>query len=111
MIKKRERALYKAAEETFGASLQLTVANEELAELQQQICKVMRGIAGGAHLTEEIADVLIIAEELVVMMDISERDLLRVKTRKQHRLIKTIAAAKGLSEEETVEWIKAVGNI
>ena len=110
MIKSRERDLYKAAELTFGRTLQMVVAIEELSELQQQICKIIRGLADSAHLAEEIADVFVTTEELVVMMNISERDLLRVKTRKQHRLIKRIAQAKGMSEEETVEWIKAVGN-
>lgn len=111
MIKPRDRALYMAAELTFGRDVQLVVANEELAEAQQQICKVMRGKMDINSLAEELADAVIVIEEVMVMLNISERDLLKVKTRKQHRLIKTIAEAQKTNADEVMAWINALKNI
>lgn len=111
MIKRRARAIYNAAMLTFGADMQLTVANEELAELQQQICKMKRGKLDKRHLTEEIADALNVIEQVIIMAEISEDEIRGYKNRKLHRLIKTIAEEKNSTEEETVEWIRGLETI
>lgn len=58
------KEVYKRAIETFGADIQLAVALEELSELQKEICKCMRGNINLEHMAEEIADVLIMVEQL-----------------------------------------------
>ena len=58
------KEVYKRAIETFGADKQMVVALEELSELQKEICKCMRGNINMEHMAEEIADVLIMVEQL-----------------------------------------------
>lgn len=58
------KEVYKRAVETFGADMQMVVAMEELSELQKEICKCMRGNINLEHMAEEIADVLIMVEQL-----------------------------------------------
>ena len=58
------KEVYKRAIETFGADMQLVIALEELRELQKEICKCMRGNINLEHMAEEIADVMIMVEQL-----------------------------------------------
>ncbi len=68
-------AIYKAAIHRWGRRLQLDVAIEEMAELTKAICKVKR--KAGMHtieaVTEEIADVEIMLEQLKIMFDCHDR--------------------------------------
>lgn len=47
--------IYTAALEKYGGENQRIVALEELAELQQALCKDLRGNHNAAHIAEEIA--------------------------------------------------------
>ena len=58
------KEVYKRAIDTYGADMQMVVALEELSELQKEICKCMRGNINLEHMAEEIADVLIMVEQL-----------------------------------------------
>lgn len=58
------QAVYAEAEAKFGRSMQCTVAVEELSEAQKEICKLLRGEPDLLHLAEEIADVLIMMEQM-----------------------------------------------
>lgn len=77
--------LTKAAVKHFGADSQLNIAIEELAELQQAICKVRRG-AGIENLIEEIADVEIMLTTLNYIFKINPDDILKVQGEKLNRL-------------------------
>lgn len=110
MIRDKEKALYKAALITFGDKNQLTVATEELSELQQQICKVVRGAMDRKHLIEEMADVCICIEQVMQILNISRSDLQVAKNRKQKRLVKIIAEAQSIGVEEAMEWINFIGS-
>lgn len=105
-MKRWEKALYKGALITFGEYLQLTVATEELAELQQQICKVQRGELDKKHLAEELADALIGIEQVVLITGVTYEEIRRAKNRKQQRLIQRIAQAQGLGIDKVTDWLK-----
>ena len=52
---------------TFGERAQMVVALEELAELQKEITKQLRGEGNLDHLSEEMADVQIMLDQLEIM--------------------------------------------
>lgn len=76
----------------FGEYSQIVVAIEELAELQQQLTKVLRGKTDYEHITEEMADVQIILAELEVIFrqHISPNDVKEVIKYKLDRISKRI---------------------
>ena len=80
--KKDRRMLYDKAFKVNGVELQLTVAIEELAELQQALCKYKRGEEHNVE--EEIADVKIIIEQLEMIFD--KNVIERWKNKKVDRL-------------------------
>lgn len=63
-------AVYNDALATFGTETQLTVALEEMSELQKEICKALRGFTHPAELAEELADVTIMLEQLRLIFSI-----------------------------------------
>ena len=65
-----------------GVEMQLTVAIEELAELQQALCKYKRGEEHNVE--EEIADVKIMIEQLEMLFN--KKDIERWKNKKVARL-------------------------
>ncbi|OHW63104.1 hypothetical protein EUAN_08880 [Andreesenia angusta] len=56
--------VYKLAMEKYGESHQMTVAVEELSELQKEVCKYQRGENSKQEMAEEIADVEIMLEQM-----------------------------------------------
>lgn len=69
------KTFYKRLIEKYGEK-QLVVAIEELSELQKEICKYIRdGKIEKKHIIEEIADVLIMIDQLIVYFDISNSDV------------------------------------
>ena len=72
----------------------LVVAMEELAELQQQISKCLRGKADHQHLVEEIADALIVIDKVMLIEDVTESelsDMLEQKKLKHRRYLETLS--------------------
>lgn len=78
--------LYQEAIVTYGAEKQQIVAVEELSELQKEICKALRGNDNIDSLTEEIADVEIMIDQIKLMYHITEMDVERWKRYKLSRL-------------------------
>lgn len=60
----QERIVFERALATYGPDAQLTVALEEMAELQKELCKYRRGRANYDHIAEEIADVGIMLDQM-----------------------------------------------
>ena len=56
---------------TYGEDAQLWMVIEEMNELSKEICKYKRGKGKEANMTDEIADVLIMIEQLVIICGIS----------------------------------------
>lgn len=67
------RRVYTKALIAYGDRMQMTVAVEELAECQKEICKILRGGENFPHLAEEIADATIMLEQLRIMFNINEQ--------------------------------------
>ena len=54
---------------TYGAEAQILMVMEEMAELQKELCKNIRGKANVANIAEEIADVQIMLEQMMLLHD------------------------------------------
>ena len=58
------KELYGKALATYGLEKQLIVAVEEMAELQKELTKILRGTGDIDHLVEEVADCEIMLEQI-----------------------------------------------
>lgn len=83
--------IYKRAIETYGEGAQICIVFEEMAELQKELCKYLRGKEPKEQLiriAEEIADVEIMLEQMKILFDLhkavdshKEYKVLRLKQR------------------------------
>ena len=83
----------KRAIKHYGPRNQMMIACEESAELIQAISKCIRykvDIEAKQHLTEEIADVLIMIDQLKIIMDIKDYEIDCYRSYKLNRLNKRI---------------------
>ncbi|ABR48748.1 conserved hypothetical protein [Alkaliphilus metalliredigens QYMF] len=62
--------VYKKALVTWGQEAQITMVFEEMAELQKELCKVLRGEKVTGNIAEEIADVEIMLEQMKLLFEI-----------------------------------------
>lgn len=63
------REILENALTTFGAEAQILMVMEEMAELQKELCKNLRGKANVANIAEEIADVQIMLDQMTLLYD------------------------------------------
>lgn len=77
---------YKKAIKTYGEKAQKLMAIEEMSELTKEICKDFRGQLDREHLIEEIADVTITIYQLLMMYEISDKEIQQMCERKMERL-------------------------
>ncbi len=61
--------LYRLAISTYGVEAQTLMVMEEMAELQKELCKHARGKDNQFAISEEIADVLIMLDQMMVLHD------------------------------------------
>jgi NTP pyrophosphatase (non-canonical NTP hydrolase) len=80
------RKLLGRAIATYGKDMQLTVAVEELSELQKEICKHKRGEDNLQNIIEEIADCYIMLEQLSIIFGIDDKDMFHMIRNKADRL-------------------------
>lgn len=75
---------YKKLIDKFGIEKQLLVAIEELSELQKVLCKHLRGKGDILAITEEMADVYIMLEQLEFIFSNSRQleDMKEMKIRR-----------------------------
>lgn len=85
------QAVYAVAEAEYGRPMQCTVAVEELSEAQKEICKILRGKPDLQHLAEEIADVLIMMEQMMLFFGL-QWDVEKFRDQKIRRLVRDIGA-------------------
>ena len=73
MLLKRfdETSILRAAVEYYGADAQQKMLLEEMSELQKEICKHWRGQDNVQKIAEEIADVLIVIDQMLIIFDCS----------------------------------------
>lgn len=89
-----ERVIMAAAIERYGEGVQMVKCCEELAELQQAICKLFdksTGVQDIEAVVEEIADVEIMIEQLRVILRVDPELEQRWRDRKLNRLRRQLA--------------------
>lgn len=85
-------SVLKRAVDTYGKKMQMVVSIEEMAELQKELSKAIRGKGNVLALAEEIADVKIMLEQLPYIlvggedMDNFEETVLMYREQKIRRL-------------------------
>lgn len=70
-----ERSIFCAALSCYGAQAQITMVFEEMAELQDVLCKFLRGRIDGdtlANIAEEIADVGIMLDQMAIEFKVED---------------------------------------
>lgn len=80
---------------TYGKEAQTIVAIEELAELQKELTKALRGKLNKEHLTEELADVSLMMTQVLDMYGIDYEDVIKAKDIKIARLEYRLDKEKG----------------
>lgn len=83
-MKKRE--LLKHVITTQGTYLQTMVAIEEMSELTKELSKAIRGFDNHNEIVEELADVMIMLEQLTIMYQVNELELNEMMMVKLNRL-------------------------
>lgn len=68
----RENEILLSALTKWGAGMQTVMVFEEMAELQKELCKNLRGKDNHGHIAEEIADVRIMLDQMVILHDCAE---------------------------------------
>lgn len=92
----------------YGKSIQLTVAMEECSELIQAVSKEIRGKHDKAHLSEEIADVLISIEIIKQACGVTESEVNEWIDYKQERIKRRIVATKAEAADTQADINKAI---
>lgn len=77
---------YKQAIDTYGVRAQKLMAIEEMSELTKEICKDFRGKLNREHLIEEMADVLIMLDQMLLLYKISGEEVGLMRIKKVERL-------------------------
>lgn len=77
---------YKQAISAYGEKAQKLMAIEEMSELTKEICKDFRGKLNREHLVEEIADVLIMLDQMLLLYKISGEEVGLMRIKKVERL-------------------------
>jgi len=80
-----EKEICKQALDIYGKEAQICMVFEEMAELQKELCKYLRGSEIVGNITEEIADVEIMLEQMRLLFDI-EKEVEEMKEYKLKRL-------------------------
>jgi len=88
-----QEKIFRAALDKWGAEAQTLMTFEEIAELQDALCKTARGRDNPYHIAEEIADVQIMLGQMAVLFGIES-------TVEEYREQKLARLAKRLGMEE-----------
>ena len=64
-----EKKILGTALSFYGCEIQQVIAIEELSELQKELCKSLRSGADRPHISEEIADVQIMLEQMMLLYE------------------------------------------
>lgn len=94
-----QNELFKKAIDTNGETMQMIVAIEEMAELTKELSKHVRGENNKEAIIEELADVHIMLEQIMIMLDINLAELAEMINKKAFKLENHL---KGVNEVESV---------
>ena len=70
--KTRENEIFLSALTKWGAGMQTVMVFEEMAELQKELCKSLRGKDNRGYIAEEIADVRIMLDQMEILHHCAE---------------------------------------
>lgn len=84
------KEVYRTAIGKWGKEMQLTVAVEEMSELTKEICKHYRGELNRDAISEEMADVYIMLEQMMMIFG-NEEDVARWMDTKVDRLRRAVS--------------------
>lgn len=84
-----DREICQAAMKKFGPQAQTVMVFEEMSELQKELCKSLRGEDRHKEIAEEIADVLVVLEQMIILHD-CEQAVIEIKEEKLERLRRRI---------------------
>lgn len=87
----------KAALNLYGPEAQTLMVFEEMSELQKELCKHARGKDNREEIAEEIADVLIMLDQMMILYD-CESLVARFRELKIERLEQRIREMEGRKE-------------
>lgn len=62
-----DREVFETALKTWGTCAQIVMVFEEMSELQKELCKSVRGKDNAEQISEEIADVQIMLEQMIIL--------------------------------------------
>ncbi len=86
-----QTAICRAALDQYGLRAQTMMVFEEMAELQKELCKRSRGADNKANIAEEIADVMIMLEQMILAYNCAGMVKVQIGE-KLHRLKKRLEA-------------------
>lgn len=86
-----------------GIRSQKMMMLEEMAELQKEICKDFRYERSNNAILEELADVLIMIEQMLIVYEISESEIMEMVDKKIDREIERIDSFQVESLEKAFE--------
>lgn len=78
--------IFNKAMSTYGEKAQKLMAIEEMSELTKEICKDFRGELNRENLIEEMADVLIMLDQMLILYKISGEEVGLMRIKKVERL-------------------------
>ena len=78
--------IFNKAISTYGEKAQKLMAIEEMSELTKEICKDFRGLLDREHLIEEMADVMIMLDQMLLLYKISGEEVGLMRIKKVERL-------------------------
>ena len=80
-----EKDIFRSAIDTYGEVMQITVAFEEMSELQKELCTHLRSNGSQENIAEEIADEKKMIEQMKMLFN-CEASVLQVREKKVKRL-------------------------
>ena len=87
---------------TYGPAHQLIKINEEMAELNQEACKILLSegpIRPTEHFREELADVAVMLQQAMMMFGITDKE---INQRSKDKLVRTIKMRLKERRHETI---------
>lgn len=85
-MKQENRELYEEVWSRWGGSFQLDMLQEESMELALAVSHYTRGRASVEDITDEMADVIIMIEQIQVVLSISDEAIESIKLEKLDKL-------------------------
>ena len=87
----KEKKIMERALDAYGMD-QVNIMLEEMAELQKELCKFVRGEDTTEHIAEEIADVKIMIAQMIMLFDVEEQveQYIQEKLERLSRRLETI---------------------